>query len=108
MKHNDFNVPMKLAITYTMFAIIATIANIGAQDIVIRSYSGAFDIVFSVLVGTVVGLVVKYVLDKRYIFCFHTRNTVHDIQTFALYALMGLVMTIIFWGFEFGFHYIFL
>lgn len=98
---------MKLTIRYVMFAVIATMANIGAQDIVIRGYSGTFDIAFSVAVGTVVGLVVKYMLDKRYIFCFQTRNTAHDIQTFSLYALMGLAMTAIFWGFEFGFHYAF-
>ncbi len=98
---------MKLAITYAILAILATIANIGAQDIVIRSYSGAFDIVFSVLVGTAVGLVVKYVLDKRYIFCFQARNTIHDSQIFALYTLTGLITTAIFWGFEFGFQHVF-
>ncbi len=98
---------MKLAISYTIFAIIATIANIGAQDIVVRNYSGAFDIVISVLAGTAVGLVVKYVLDKRYIFNFQARNAIHDSQTFALYTLMGLVTTAIFWGFEFGCQHVF-
>ena len=98
---------MKLAVTYAIFAVIATIANIGMQDIVVRNYSGAFDITVSVLAGTAVGLVVKYLLDKRYIFCFHTRDRNHDIRTFILYALMGLVLTTIFWGFEFGFQYLF-
>ena len=98
---------MKLAITYAILALIATAANIGAQDIVIRGYSGAFDVLVSVAVGTAVGLVVKYVLDKRYIFRFRARNVVHDGQTFALYVLMGLATTVIFWGFEFGFHYLF-
>ena len=98
---------MKLAITYTILAIIATIANIGAQDIVIRNYSGAFDIIFSVLAGTAVGLVVKYVLDKRYIFRFRAQNAIHDSQTFALYTMTGLVTTAIFWGFEFGFQHVF-
>lgn len=98
---------MKLAITYAILAIVATVANIGAQDLVIRGYSGAFDILISVAVGTIVGLVVKYVLDKRYIFRFRARNAVHDGQTFALYTLMGLATTVIFWGFEFGFHHLF-
>ena len=98
---------MKLTINYTIFAIIATIANIGMQDIVVRNYSGTFKITASILAGTAVGLVIKYLLDKRYIFCFHTRDRNHDIQTFFLYALMGLVLTTIFWGFEFGFQYIF-
>jgi putative flippase GtrA len=97
----------KLAIIYAIFALIATAANIGAQDLVVRTYSGAFDIPASVIVGTGVGLVVKYILDKRYIFRFRTRSVAHDTQTFALYSLMGLATTVIFWGFEFGFHYIF-
>jgi len=97
----------KLAINYAIFALIATAANIGAQDLVIRSYSGAFDILASVIVGTGVGLVVKYILDKRYIFRFRARSVAHDTQTFALYTVMGLATTVIFWGFEFGFHRIF-
>lgn len=98
---------MKLAITYAILALIATAANIGAQDLVIRGYDGAFDVLISVAVGTGVGLVVKYILDKRYIFRFHARNAVHDGQTFILYTLMGLATTVIFWGFEFSFHHLF-
>jgi len=97
----------KLAINYAIFAQIATAANIGAQDLVIRTYSGTFDILASVVVGTGVGLVVKYILDKRYIFRFRARSVAHDTQTFALYTVMGLATTVIFWGFEFGFQYIF-
>ena len=96
---------MKLAITYTVLALIATIANLGTQDLIIRVYNGAFDVLLSVVVGTGVWLVVKYILDKQYIFRFRPRNAVHDGQTFALYLLMGLATTLIFWGFEFGFHH---
>ena len=95
------------ALKYALFAAIATAFNIGAQDVVTRSYSGAFDILASVIVGTGVGLVVKYSLDKRYIFHFRARSVAHDTQTFALYTVMGLATTVIFWGFEFAFHYIF-
>ncbi len=97
----------KLTVNYAIFALIATAANIGAQDLVIRSYSGAFDILASVIVGTGVGLVVKYILDTRYIFRFRARSVAHDTQTFALYTVMGLATTVIFWGFEFGFHHVF-
>ena len=98
---------MKLAITYAILALIATAANIGAQDLVIRGYSGAYDIMLSMVIGTGCGLVVKYILDKRYIFRFRARNAVHDSQTFVLYTVMGLATTVIFWGFEFGFEYLF-
>ena len=98
---------MNLTIKYVIFALIATAVNIGAQDIVIRNYIGAFNILISVVVGTGVGLVVKYILDKRYIFRFRARDAAHDGKTFVLYTLMGLATTVIFWGFEFGFDHIF-
>lgn len=96
-----------LAISYGIFALIATVANIGTQDLFTRLYNGPWHIASSMVLGTGVGLVVKYVLDKRYIFRFHTTSVAHDTRTFALYALMGLITTAVFWGFEWGFHWIF-
>lgn len=98
---------MKLIITYTILALIATAANIGSQDLTVRIYAGAYAVLLSIMVGTGVGLVVKYILDKHYIFRFRARDAVHDSQTFTLYALMGLVTTAIFWGFELGFNHLF-
>lgn len=98
---------MKLAVFYTIFAIAATASNIAAQELLIRFYQGTFHIAIGMAVGTGVGLVVKYLLDKRYIFNFRARNAAHDGQTFLLYTVMGLATTVIFWGFEFGFHHLF-
>ena len=98
---------MKLALVYAFLAMIATATNIGAQELVIRNYSGSYDVLLSVIVGTGVGLIVKYVLDKRYIFRFRARNVAHDSWTFVLYTVMGLATTVIFWGFEFGFNAVF-
>jgi putative flippase GtrA len=99
---------MRIALKYTIFAIIATIANIGSQDISIRLYVGEHSLVVSVLIGTAVGLIVKYILDKKYIFQYQVKNVSHDTQTFALYTITGIITTAIFWGFEFGFNYLFL
>ncbi|WP_374442882.1 GtrA family protein [Pseudomonas panipatensis] len=97
----------KIALYYVLFALIATGFNIGAQDISVRIYTGPLSILLSVILGTAVGLIAKYILDKRYIFLFKTRNTLHDGQVFALYSIMGLATTAIFWGFEFTFQYLF-
>ncbi|MEX1167443.1 MAG: GtrA family protein [Hydrogenophaga sp.] len=96
-----------LAISYAIFALIATAANIVAQDVTTRLYSGSGYIVSSMIVGTGVGLLVKYWLDKRYIFRFRASNVAHDTRTFALYSFMGLFTTVVFWGFEWGFHWAF-
>ena len=98
---------MKLAVTYAILALIASLANFAAQDLATTLYAGPFGITISLVVGTGVGLVVKYILDKRYIFGFKARNAAHDGQTFVLYTIMGLATTVIFWGFEFGFQIVF-
>jgi putative flippase GtrA len=98
---------MRFAINYTIFALLATIANIGSQDTSLRLYQGAYAVMASVMVGTAVGLIVKYILDKKYIFQFQIKNAAHDTQTFTLYTLTGIFTTAVFWGFEFGFDYLF-
>lgn len=98
---------MQVLVPYVIFAIISTIANILAQEFSIRIYDDAYGIFVSIVVGTGVGLVVKYLLDKKYIFKYKIENLKHDSHTFILYTIMGLATTIIFWGFEFAFHYIY-
>jgi putative flippase GtrA len=98
---------MKLTLTYALLAIIATLGNIGAQELCGRLYDGVAHVMVSVLVGTAAGLVLKYILDKRYIFRFKAQSAAHDGKTFVLYTVMGLATTVIFWGFEFGFDLLF-
>lgn len=98
---------MKLAVIYALLAMIATATNIGTQDLFLRAYQGAYDISLSIMAGTAVGLIVKYILDKRYIFRFKAQNAAHDSKVFMLYTLMGVVTTAIFWGVEFSFHAIY-
>lgn len=98
---------MKLAAIYALLAALATICNIVAQDVFLSVYRGPYDIFLSVLSGTAAGLILKYVLDKRYIFRFKADNMAHDGRVFLLYSLMGVFTTAIFWGFEFTFHLVF-
>lgn len=97
----------RLAMLYMAFAIVATLCNILTQDICSYLYSGDFSILISIIIGTGFGLVVKYILDKKYIFQYKTKNAGHNRHIFFLYTVMGILTTFIFWGFEFGFHYIF-
>jgi putative flippase GtrA len=98
---------MKLAPTYLLLAIIATVFNIGVQDLFIRVYSGAYGVLLAACGGTGAGLVLKYLLDKRYIFRFRADSARHEGRVFLLYTAAGLATTVIFWGFEFGFDYLF-
>ena len=92
---------------YTIFAVISTIANIGSQTLSFRIYQGNYDLWLAIFIGTAVGLVVKYYLDKRYIFKYQTTSIQHGSKTFYLYTLMGLITTVVFWGFEYAFNAIY-
>jgi len=95
---------LQMAFLYALLAAIATIINLAVQEASLRVYAGPGHLWVSVIWGTVIGLLVKYALDKHYIFRFRARDAAHDGRTFMLYAAMGLVTTAIFWGFEFAFH----
>ncbi len=95
---------MRLAIVYAMIALVAVATNLGAQALTVWAWRGPWQIELSVIVGTGVGLIVKYILDKVYIFRFRAESAAHDLQTFILYTGMGLATTAIFWGFELGFY----
>ena len=98
---------MRLALVYALLAIVATVTNIATQDVFLRVYQGSFAIALSVLAGTLVGLVVKYALDKRFIFSFQAKSLAHDSRVFLLYAGMGVFTTLLFWSMEFAFHLLF-
>ncbi len=96
----------QLIIRYIAFAVLATFANLAIQRLVL-SYGDSL-VLFgaAVLAGTFVGLVVKYVLDKRWIFYDVDKGLKDHSQKFFLYSVMGLVTTAIFWGSETVFWYV--
>ena len=97
----------KIAVLYTLFAVLSTAINIGSQMLSIWIYKGPLSVEISILVGTVVGLPLCYFLEKRYIFNFTSKNLVHDGKLFVFYSAMGVFTTLIFWGTEYTFHLIY-
>ncbi|MCW8905834.1 MAG: GtrA family protein [Sedimenticola sp.] len=97
----------RIAILYALFAAVATAANLGAQAMVIWLYSGIHAIELSILVGTLTGLPIKYVLEKRHIFEFRSDGLAHDGRLFFLYSFMGIFTTLLFWLIEYMFHWMF-
>lgn len=92
-----------LVVRYAAFAVVATIANLAAQRLVLAVDSSAIGFTAAVAVGTLVGLAIKYVLDKRWIFYDVSSGLQSHGRKFALYTAMGIVTTLIFWGTETGF-----
>jgi len=99
---------MKIVLVYAVGAVLAIGLNLLAQECVLLltppTGAGLFP---SVLAGTICGLVFKYIWDKVLIFRFVPESTGRDLRTFLIYALTGVVTTLIFWAFEFGFEALF-
>lgn len=95
-----------LVFWYSLFAAIAMAANFLSQEMVVRAYTGFGAIPLSVAVGTLVGLVTKFMLDKKYIFRHTATSAKAHGKLFVLYVAMGGITTAIFWGSEFLFHLI--
>lgn len=92
-----------LILRYAAFAVIATIANLATQRFVLQFGETVVHFAWAVGGGTIVGLVIKYVLDKRWIFFDLERGVKNHGRKFSLYTAMGLVTTLIFWGTETAF-----
>jgi len=90
-----------LVIRYVGFAAVATIGNLGTQRAVLSM--GEHWFLAALVAGTVVGLVTKYVLDKKWIFHDARRPLPTEARMFTLYTATGIGTTLLFWGVESAF-----
>ncbi|MET4102107.1 putative flippase GtrA [Roseovarius sp. MBR-78] len=94
-----------LILRYAAFAVVAVLVNLATQRAVLSlpwAVPG-FGLAVAIAAGTLTGLVVKYLLDKRWIFLDRETGMAAHGRKFALYTAMGLVTTALFWGSETAF-----
>lgn len=92
----------RLATLYGLFAALSIAANLGLQKLALLAYDGPFQLWLALCIGTGGGLVLKFALDKTWIFRYRHRDIAHGARSLLLYSLMGVATTVVFWGFEFG------
>ncbi|MBL4773746.1 MAG: GtrA family protein [Alcanivoracaceae bacterium] len=92
---------------YIIFAGISTVINLLFQYLSFMFYSGDAHLYIAIFMGTLAGLVVKYILDKNFIFYHVPKDRSDDAQKFMMYTFMGFFTTIIFWATEILFDYYF-
>ena len=93
----------ELVIRYAAFAGIAMVTNLSVQHIVMWGHSDMLHYVPAFAAGTLVGLLIKYLLDKRWIFQdIGTGKRQHG-KKFSIYAFMGIFTTAIYFGSETAF-----
>ena len=89
-----------LIVRYSLFAIIATISNLATQRLFLLIDKSLIFFGLAVFAGTIVGLIVKYFLDKRWIFYDRSETLIDQGSKFMLYTYSGVFTTAIFWGTE--------
>ncbi len=89
---------VRIGLLYVFFCACAIGVNLGVQWI----GSAWLGLGFwpALAVGTAAGLLLKYVLDRNYIFAAAGAPLARDVSRFVIYAGFGLVTTAIFWSAE--------
>ena len=90
---------LRIASAYVAFALLATVINLGTQEFAFRAAPG-LPVMFSIVTGTVAGFVVKYALDKIWIFDDQYDGARAETRKIALYGFFSIATTAIFWGAE--------
>jgi len=87
---------------YFLSAAISVVANLLAQEATVQAAPRA-PIMVSIVVGTLFGFLVKYLIDKTW--TFQDRYTTRTVESRKIFlsALFSVMTTIIFWTFELGF-----
>ena len=86
-----------LVVTYASFAALAALVNLVAQTATLSAYQGPHAIWVAIAIGTLAGIVPKYVLDKRWIFDDRSFGTSAHVQRFTTYTFLSVATTMIFW-----------
>ncbi len=94
--------PLAIMVRYVLFALVAGAMNLLTQAFVFQ-ISPVQPLAVSILAGTAIGFIVKYGLDKHWIFFDDYRGMRHEAGKVVLYGVFSVAMTVVFWGFEIAF-----
>jgi putative flippase GtrA len=86
-------------IRYVVFAGIATLVNLATQEAVVR-VAPLSPLALSILMGTATGFILKYLLDKKWVFDDGYSGHRQELQKITLYGVFSVFTTLVFWSFE--------
>lgn len=94
----------RIAVLYILIAVLSIVINVGTQMLSMWGYKGPISVEISILVGTVASFPLRFLLEKRYIFNFRSKDVSQGGGIFVLYGGTSIIPTLIFWGTEYSFH----
>ncbi len=98
---------MNLISRYIFFCIIATLVNLLTQRIFLDLAVVRAPYFIALIFGTIMGLITKYFLDKNFIFNDYRNSFSNNYEMFSRYTFNGVFTTIIFWGTESFFFFVY-
>jgi putative flippase GtrA len=109
-----------------VFAAVCTVINLGSQilvewtlspletfqqvvtiNLLIKTFSLQLYFLLKLAVGTILGFLAKFLLDKFVVFQEKHAGAGATLQQIFIYGLFAVVTTLIFWGFQISFELIF-
>ena len=97
---------MNIFFKYVLFCVVAIFVNLTSQRIFIELIF-VDNYISAILFGTLTGLISKYILDKNYIFKDFDHSLKNNSKKFTMYSFNGIFTTIIFWGMESLFYFVY-
>lgn len=94
---------MSKKVLYIIFALLCSGVNLGVQKAVDWWIPGSADLMICMISGTVAGFLIKYFLDKVYVFEDRMQSNSAELKKFSLYTFMAVWTTLIFMLVEFLF-----
>ena len=95
---------MSIGFKYILFAILATTVNIFFQYLSFLLIEHKYELYIAMLNGTILGMILKYYLDKNFIF-YYVKKEFNNKNIFLLYIFTSIFTTILFWAIELWFSY---
>ncbi len=122
---------------YMLCAAVSTVMNLGSQAVIKNIFGGTgpagadpdaaafssggfvscavstaifglqLSFVIQLLTGTGLGLVSKFLLDKFLVFKDSYKGLGKTVRQLLFYSLLAVITTLVFWGFEIGFRFLF-
>lgn len=96
-----------LVLRYAAFAACAIATNLLFQNAVLLTLDGWYVIYLAIAAGNASGLLLKFVLDKKWIFYDPETRVSANAGKFFIYSALGVLTTGVFWATELTFHYLF-
>ncbi|ACV69116.1 GtrA family protein [Desulfohalobium retbaense] len=98
---------VRFTLLYATFVAVGIVTNLGIQVTVAAALTTPLKIYLGMGLGALGSMVVKFHLDRRYIFSCGPGSLRQKGRQFAFYSLFGVVNILCFWTAELTFHFLF-